>query len=124
MSENLRGDLDQRRRKRFFLGVALAWVPALPLGFALVHILRNLSTSKAIGLGAVAGGLAEAYLTSGVGLTLVFEVAAIILLLRAFSRDHLMRSAFSIVSICCSALIIVLFGLFVWLLFFKMPHAS
>ncbi len=72
----------------------------------------------------MAGGLAEAYLTLGVGLTLVFEVAAIILLLRAFSRDHMMRSVFSVASICCSVLILVLFGLFGWLFFFKMPHVG
>ncbi len=124
MIENLQGELAEPKRKRFLWGVALAWIPALPLGFTLVHILESLSTSKATGIGVVAGGLAEAYLTLGIGLTLVFEVAAIILLLRAFSRDHIMRSVFSVVSICCSALILVLFGLFIWLFFFKMPHMA
>ena len=124
MTENLESDPEKGRRRRFLWGAALAWIPAIPLAFAFAHVLRDFSTSKATGLGAVAGGLAEAYLTSGIALTLVFEVAAIFLLLRAFSRDRPVRSAFSIVSICCSALMIVLFGLFVWLFFFKMPHIS
>lgn len=122
MIENLQGDLGEHKKRRFLWGAALAWVPALPLGFTVVGILRNLSTSKATGFGAVTAGLAEAYLTLGIVLTFIFELAAIILLLRAFSRDHPMRSAVSIVSICFSTLIIVLFGVFVWLLFFKMPH--
>lgn len=116
--------MDERKKKRFLWGVLLAWTPAIPLALAFVHIFKDLSTSKATGLGAVAGGLAEAYLTLGIGLTLVFEVAAVILLLRAFSREHLMRSLFSIVSICCSTLIVFLFGLLIWLFVFKMARTG
>jgi hypothetical protein len=68
--------MDERKKTRFFWGVLLAWVPTIPLALAFVHIPRDIPTSKAIGLGAVAGMLAEAYLTLGIGLTLVFEVAA------------------------------------------------
>jgi hypothetical protein len=116
--------MDERKKTRFFWGVLLAWVPTIPLALAFVHIPRDIPTSKAIGLGAVAGMLAEAYLTLGIGLTLVFEVAAIILLLRAFSREHVMRSLFSIVSICCSALIVFFFGLFIWFFVFKMARTG
>ena len=116
--------MDERTKRRFFLGVLLAWIPALPLVFTFFLVFRDLSTSHATGLGAVAGGLAESYLTLGVGLTIVFEVAAIILLLRSFSRGQLMQSLFTIVSLCCSVLILFLFGVFVWLFFFKMPHAT
>jgi hypothetical protein len=116
--------MDERANKRFFCGVLLAWIPALPLVFTFFLGVRDLSTSHATGLAAVAGGLAEAYLTLGVGLALVFEVAAIVLLLRSFSRGQLMRTLFAIASLCCSALILFLFGIFVWLFFFKIPHST
>ena len=116
--------MDERAKKRFFWGVLLAWIPALPLVFTLIGGLRDLSTSHATGLAAVAGGLAEVYLTLGVGLTLVFEATAIVLLFRSFSRGELMRSLFTIASLCCSALILFLFGIFVWLFFFKIPHTT
>ena len=116
--------MDERTKRRFFWGVLLAWIPAIPLVFTFFLVFRDLSTSHATGLGAVAGGFAETYLTLGVGLTLVFEVIAIIQLLRSFSRGQLMRSLFAAASLCCSALILFLFGIFVWLFFFKMPHTT
>jgi len=116
--------MDERAKKRFFWGVLLAWIPALPLVFTFFLVFRDLSTSHATGLAAVAGGLAEAYATLGVGLTLVFEVAAVVLLVRSFSRGQLMRSLITVVSLGCSALILFLFGIFVWLFFFKMPHTT
>jgi hypothetical protein len=116
--------MDERTKKRFFWGVLLAWIPSLPLAYTLIGGLRDLSTSHATGLAAVAGGFVEAYLTLGVGLTLVFEVAAIVLLLRSFSRGQFMRSLLGIASLCCSVLILFLLGVFVWLFFFKMPHTT
>jgi hypothetical protein len=40
----------------------------------------------------VAGGLTETFLLFGLLVTVVFEVAAIILLVRAFERGHWLRS--------------------------------
>jgi hypothetical protein len=116
--------MDERVKKRFFWGVLLAWIPAIPLVFTLIRGLRDLSTSHATGLAAVASGFVQVYLTLGVGLTLVFEVAAIVLLFRSFSRGDLLRSLVAIASLCGSALILFLFGIFIWLFFFKMPHTT
>ena len=116
--------MDERAKKRFFWGVLLAWIPALPLVFTFFLVFRDLSTSHATGLAAVAGGLAEAYAILGAGLTFVFEVAAIVLLFRSFSRGQLMRSLFTIASLCCSVVILFMFGIFVWVFFFKMPHTN
>jgi hypothetical protein len=77
---------------------------------ASVSSFRGISEQRAIGLGAVAGGLAEAYVTSGFILTFVFEVAAIVLLIRSLSRGHLGRGFVAVISICWSALVLFLFG--------------
>jgi hypothetical protein len=116
--------MDERAKKRFFWGVLLAWIPALPLVFTFFLGIRDLSTSHATGIAAVAGGLAEAYAILGAGLTFAFEVAAIVLLFRSFSGRQLMRSLFTIVSLGCSALILFLFGIFIWLFFSHMPHTT
>jgi hypothetical protein len=75
-------------------------------------------------LGVVAGGLAESYVECGIGAILIGEVAAIILLFRAFSPGHWMRSFFSVVSLCLSGLMLFLVGLFLWLAWFQAHHAS
>jgi hypothetical protein len=107
--------MEELKTKRFLWGVLLTWLPLIPLGIPLVHSFRGISEQKATGLGVVAVGLAEVYLRFGVGITLLFEVTAIVLLVRAFSRGHWLRASFSVGSICLSLIVISLFGLFVWL---------
>jgi len=107
--------VDAIKRKRFLRGVLLAWIPFLFLLFpTVVWFLSNLSTQKATGLGAVAGGLSESLVTFGLVVTLTSEVIALVLLFRAVSRGHPMRTFFSVVSICCSGLVLFGFGLFLW----------
>ncbi|MGC2321995.1 MAG: hypothetical protein WA463_05135 [Terriglobales bacterium] len=107
---------DAIKRKRFLWGVLLAWIPflflILPIAVAFVS---SLSSQKATGLGAVAGGLSEAMVTFGLAVTLAFELIAIVLLLRAFSRGHPLRAFFSVLSICCSGIVLFGFGFFLWL---------
>ncbi len=105
---------DETKKKWFLWGILLAWVPAVPLIYGMATALKGVSEQKATGLGAVAGGLGEVYLVFGIGLTLICEVAAIVLLVRAFSKGHLGRALISVLSILVSALILCLFGLFVW----------
>ena len=106
---------DAVKRKRFLWGVLLAWVPFLFLILpAAVTFFGSLSSQKATGLGAVAGGLSESLVTFGLAVTLAFELIAIILLLRAFSKGHPLRALFSVLSICCSGTILFGFGLFLW----------
>jgi len=104
--------MDDLKKKRFLWGVLLAWAPWIPtLGYAF----RGISEQKATGLGAVVGGLVELFVVCGIAAILIGQVAAIVLLCRAFSPGHWIRSLFSVLSICLSGSMLLLVGLFFWL---------
>jgi hypothetical protein len=107
---------DDAKRKRFLWGVALAWVPWIPVIIGLGNAFVGISNTKATGLAAVAGGFVEMRLMMAA--TLMCEVSAMVLLFRAFSPGHELRSFFSVFSICASGLLIVLFGLSTWFVWF------
>ena len=113
---------DDAKQKRFVWGVALAWAPWIPMMIGLGIAFRGISGSKATGISAVAGGLVEVYLLIGLAATVMCEVSALVLFFRAFSRGHGVRSAFSVLSICVSGLMILLFGLSLSLLWFENHH--
>ncbi len=115
--------MDDVKQKRFLWGVALAWVPWVPMMIGLSYLFRGIWNSKATGLAAVAGGFAEGYVLVGLAATLICEVGAMVLLFRAFSRGHGVRSALSVLSIFMSGLMIVLFGLSVWVFWFESHHS-
>jgi hypothetical protein len=102
--------------------MALAWMPSIPMMLGLAYAFRGIWNSKATGLAAVAGGLAETYVLVGLAATLICEVSAMTLLFRAFSRGHAVRSAFSVLSIGVSGLMILLFVLSLWLFWFRNYH--
>jgi hypothetical protein len=114
---------DELKQKRFLWGAALAWAPWVPMMIGLSYLFRGMWNSKATGLAVVAGGFAEGYVLMGLAATLICEVGAMALLFRAFSRGHAVRSIFSVLSICMSGLMIVLFGLSLWLFWFERHHA-
>lgn len=64
-----------RRRAWFIWGNNLAWVVIVPFIFGLFNSFRGISEQKATGLGAVAGGLAEAYVTFGFILAFALAVS-------------------------------------------------
>ena len=103
-------------KKNFLLGVALAWAPWVPAVIGIGYAIVGISNTKATGLAAIAGGLAEMYVLVGIAATLICEVGAMVLLFRSFSREHALRNAVSVVSIIISGLMILLFGLSVWLI--------
>jgi hypothetical protein len=113
---------DDRSRKRFLWGVALAWVPGIPIFIGLREAFTGINNSKATGLAAVAGGLAETYFTVGLAATLICEVWAMTLIFRSFSRGHGLRSAFSILTLCMSGLTLILFCLSLWLFWIQSHH--
>jgi hypothetical protein len=115
--------MDDVKQKRFLCGVALAWVPWVPMMIGLSYLFRGIWNSKATGLAAVAGGFAEGYVLVGLAATLICEGGAMVLLFRAFSRGHGVRSALSVLSIFMSGLMIVLFGLSVWVFWFESHHS-
>jgi hypothetical protein len=106
---------DDIKRKRFLWGVCLAWTPIIPTAIGIFSAFRGISTEKATGLAVVAGGLTESFSTFGLAAIFVFEVAAIVLLLRAFSDGRPLRALFSVLSICCSVFMLSILGLFLWL---------
>lgn len=114
--------MDELKQKRFLWGVALAWAPWVPTMIGLASAFRGISNTKATGLTAVAGGFTETYVLVGLAATLICEVSAMALLFRAFSRGHGVRSAFSVLSICMSGLMILVFCLSLWLFWFESHH--
>ena len=107
---------DELKQKRFLWAVALAWAPWVPMMIGIGHLFVGISSSKATGLAAVVGGFAEMYVLTGLAATVICEVCAMVLLFRAFSRGHGVRSAVSVLSICISGLMMILFCLSVWAL--------
>jgi hypothetical protein len=107
---------DDAKRKRFLWGVALVWVPWVPVIIGLGNAFVGIANTKATGLAAVAGGIMETQVMVGLAATLACEVSAMVLLSRGFSRGHELRSVLSVLSICASGLLIFLFGLSVWFL--------
>jgi len=112
--------MDPLKKKRFLWGVLLAWAPWLPTIIGLGVAFRGIAAEKATGLAVVAGGLAETFLLFGLLATVAFEVAAIILLVRAFEPGRWLRSLFLVFSLCLSGLMLLLFGVFLWLSWFQM----
>jgi hypothetical protein len=97
---------------------------SVPLAIGIFHAFRGIWEQKATGLGAVAAGGAEAYAIFGLFLAFVLPVAAIVLLVKSFSRGHSARALFSLLYICWSALALAFAGLFVWLSFIYLPRHS
>jgi len=103
---------------RFRWGLVLAWIPLLffiiPTAIGVIASFAQMSNQRATGLGAVAGGLAEIVVTFGFVVIVASEIAAIVMLLRTFSRSHPIRAVVAIISVCCSGLLLFLMGLFFW----------
>jgi len=116
--------LQEVSERGFRRGLALAWIPSIPLVLAILNSFHRMSEQKATGLGAIAGGLAEVYLPFVILLTLGVEVAAIVFLIRSFSRPHLGRTLVSVFSIAWSMLVIASFALLIWGLYIYVPHAQ
>jgi hypothetical protein len=111
-------------RKWLLWGAVLAGVSSIPFFILFFNFLRALSPAKATGLAAVAGGLAEAYATFGLILTLVLPVAAIVLLSRSFSRGNPTHKALSLLFILWSAFILLLYGVGGWSVFVEFPRMT
>jgi cation transport ATPase len=110
-----------RKRKSFLWGTVLTGTLSIPL-IVFFNAFRGIFVAKATGLTAVAGGLAEAYVTLGVLLSLGLPVGAIILLLRSFSAGHWMRALISLLCICACAFTLALASVFVWAVLIYLPH--
>jgi hypothetical protein len=78
-----------RKSQWFLWGTVLTLILSIPfmvgMFIGMFNAFRGISEQKATGLGAVAGGIAEGYVTFGVILAYVLPVTAIVLLVRSFS---------------------------------------
>jgi hypothetical protein len=102
------------KQKRFYWALLLAWAPWLPTLIGLANAFRGISTEKATGLAAVAGGLTEMFVAAGLISTLVYQVVAIVFFVRTIEKGHWGRNLFSVVSIFFSVLLLLLTCGFVW----------
>jgi hypothetical protein len=115
--------MDDVNTKRVCWGALLVWIPWVPILIGLGLTLRGIAKQKATGIVAVAGGLNELFVVWGIGAILIGQVAAIVLLSRAFSAGHIVRNLFSAVSICLSGILLLLVGLFLWLSLSQAHHS-
>jgi hypothetical protein len=76
-------------------------------------------TRKHTGVAAIAGGIGESLVLWGLVSMIVCQIVAVVWLVRSISREHLMRSLVSVASVCTSAVILLLTGIFVWFAWFR-----
>ncbi len=104
------------KRKRFLWGIAIGWFSLIPLIYGCTNAFRGISEQKATGLGAVAGGIAEACTMFGVFAIVATEVGAIYLLVTSWSRGRSGRNFLSIITIAWSGLTLFLIFSAAWIL--------
>lgn len=111
-------NLEVTQKKRFRYGLLLAWVPLIffivPTAIGIIRAIAQMSSEKATGLAAVAGGVSEVAATFGLVVIVASEIVAIVMLIRTFSRSHLTRTVVAIFSVGCSGLLLLVMGLFLW----------
>jgi len=97
--------LPDRRKKWFLWGMMLAGVSSIPLLVGIIgvlHALREVSETKATGLGAVAGGFAEIYSVFGLVLALLIPLCSY----RTFGKVVGRRAAYAFFSGCVIDLLV------------------
>ncbi len=99
-----------------------AGISSLPFVILFFNAFRGISQNKATGLGAVAGGLTEMYMSFGLALTFLLPVAAIVLLGRSFFGVNRTRKLFSGIFIVWTSFILLLSCLNAWVLFTELPR--
>jgi len=99
---------DALRKKGFLWGALLAWAPWIPTLIGIGYLFVGINNSKATGLGAIAGGMAELLVWWGIATMIICQVAAIVWLCRSFSSTHILRSLVAAVSVLASGLMLVL----------------
>lgn len=101
----------------FRWGVVITLVLSIGPVLGMFNMFRGISTQKATGLGAVAGGLAEGYAAVTMILVFVLPLVAIVFLGKSLSKKPGSRSVISLLCIGWNGIMLVLSGLFVWFYF-------
>jgi hypothetical protein len=116
--QTIADDNGRHRGKNWFLwGIGLAVTSSLPFVVPILTLLRGISSTKATGLAAVAGGVTELYVTSGLILTFMLPIAAIVFLTLSFSGGNQARKLFSLLAIGWSVFVLFLYGAAAWFFF-------
>jgi len=116
---------DALSKRRFLWGALLAWAPWIPTLIGFGYLFVGINNSKATGLAAVAGDMAELLVWWGIVTMIICQVAAIVWLFRSFSSTHILRSLIAAVSVFASGLMLVLVCAFLfWSRHFLGPGPS
>jgi hypothetical protein len=110
--------------RRFLWGIVIAGISSTPFVFLFANAFRGISSEKATGLAAVAGGLTEVYVTFGLILTFVLPIASIVFLCRSFSREKQIRKLLSLLFIVWSSFMLLVYGLCGWFFFIPPPYLN
>ena len=102
----------------------LAWAPWLAMVPGLWSMFIGINSSKATGLAAVAGGMAEALVWWGLATLVAAQLVALIWLVRCFSKQDTFHNLISFVSICASGMMLILVCGFLWLAHFIAHQSS
>jgi len=105
-------------KRRFALGLLLAWTPWIPTLIGLSVLLRGISSSKATGLAAAAGGISESLILWGFVSMVACQIVAMVWLFRSFSREHVLRSVVSMISIGTCVIMLAMMSGYAWVVWF------
>jgi hypothetical protein len=95
-----------------YLGSSAVFV--VPTAIGIIRAIADISSEKATGLAAVAGGVGEVVATFGLMVLFAAEIVGSVLLVRRSSRNHPIRTVVAIVSVFCGGLLPLVLGLFLW----------
>lgn len=106
--------MDDLKKKRFLLGLLLAWLPWLPGLVGLAHTFRYIVSGRATGFAVLSAGFAEMFASIGFLAALAFAFGSIVFLARSFEPGHWFRTSVAVASLGVSLLMVVLVVLFCW----------
>lgn len=109
---------DDLRRRRFLWGVVLAWLPfflfVIPF---VVQAFGEIAEQKATGVAALLASVSGGFFILGMAGAFALPLAAVVLLVRSFSTEHPRRVFLAVMSIGASAMVLLLAGVSLWLLY-------
>jgi hypothetical protein len=96
--------------RRLLWGMVLACIPSVAFLVEILNMLRALSEPKGAGLGAVAGGPAEAFTIVGMLSAVVLPIVAIVMLTTSFSKLRPLQKFVCALSIAWCSLMLLFYA--------------
>jgi hypothetical protein len=103
------------KKRMFFYGMLLTLLILVPSIISIMVSFRGISEQRATGLGAVAGGISEAYAIYGMAFTIVAPIVVIVFFIKSLAPGHAFRSLISWLLIGWSSLMLTYFALGAWI---------